>query len=445
MRISTSQIYDSALSGMARSQNQLAKLQNQLSSGRRIITPADDPIGSARALDVTQAKEVTAQFARNQGSAGDRLALVDSQLSSLTDLLQSVRTRVVQAGNTVLSNSDREAIAAELEVRLDDMLALANSRSGEGDFLFSGYQGATMPFARSSGGAPATGSTVAYFGDGGERLLQVTSSQQMAASVTGSELFMNIREGNGIFATEAAGNNGGGAINQGSGVIDAGSVTDRQKWQSAVNGGFPWQGTSNVGLRIEFSSPGGVSSYQLFDVSTPPPPAAALPPKPVGAVMPFTPGQAIPLVTTLPATDFGGQVVINGMPANADAFTIRPSVNKSAFQTMDELISLLRSPLGSGAATTEFSGQLAGHLTNLDQVLANVSRVQTTIGGRLQSLDSLGSNASALDLQYQKTLSDLQDLDYTQAISDFTKVQISLEAAQKSFVSVTGLSLFNHL
>ncbi|WP_313952732.1 flagellar hook-associated protein FlgL [Accumulibacter sp.] len=437
MRISTNQIYDSALLGMGRNQSQLVKLQSQLSSGRRMMTPADDPIASARALDVTQAKEVTAQFARNQGNAGDRLALVDSQLSSLTDLLQSVRTRVIQAGNTVLSNSDREAIAAELDVRLEDMLALANSRNAEGDYLFSGYQGATAPFARN-----AASSAVSYFGDDGERLLQVTSSQQMATNVAGSDLFMNIREGNGTFVTAAGGS--GVGQNQGQGAIDAGSVLDQQKWHSAVNG-FPWQGASNVGLQIEFSSPGGVSSYQLFDVSTPPPPAAAWPPTPVSAVLPYIAGQAIPLSTTVPVTDFGVQVVINGAPVAGDTFTIKPSVNKSAFQTMDELINLLRSPLGAGAAATDYSGKLAGHLSNLDQVLANISRVQTTVGGKLQSLDSLTSNAVALDLQYQKTLSDLQDLDYAQAITDFTRVQVGLEAAQKSFVTATGLSLFSLL
>jgi len=311
MRISTSQIYGSGVLGIERNQNELLKLQNQISSGRRMLTPADDPIAAAQALAVTQSQKVAAQYAKNQGDASDRLGLVDSQLSALTDVLQSVRERAVQAGNTVLADSDRQAIASELEVRLEEMLGIANGRSAEGDYLFSGYQGNTQPFVRSPAAPPGT-SSVSYSGDDGERLLQVGASRQMAVNVTGSDLFT-------------------------------------------------------------------------------------------------------------------------------------PSTNKSVFQTMQDLIDLLHAPIGSPAARTAFSGQLAGHLTDLDQAMANVSRVQSSVGARMQELDALSSNTAAVDIQYQQMLSELQDLDYVKAISDFTRQQVSLEAAQKSFVQISGLSLFNYI
>lgn len=449
MRISTNQMYDAGVRSIERNQDLLTTLQNQISSNRRMLTAADDPVAAARALTITQTKAVGSQYAKNQGNASDRLGLIDSQLTSLTESLQSVRDRVVQAGNTVLQDSDRQAIATELAARFEEVLGIANGRDAGGDYLFSGYQSATSPFARSAAVPPATTSSVSYSGDDGQRLLQVSSSQQMAINVAGSDLFMNIRDGNGRFSTSAAGH-GAGSPNQGSGVIDAGSVLDPQKWQSAVNA-FPWQGTSNLGLQIQFSSVAGVSSYQLFDVSSPPPPSAALPALAVSAVLPFTPGQAISVLTTTqpPAapvtTDFGAQVVIAGSPAAGDSFTIKPSANKSVFQTMQGLIDLLRSPLGSSTSTTDFSSQLQGHLGNLDQALANVSRVQSTVGAHLNELDSLSSTSSSVDVQYQQSLSDIQDLDIVQALSDFTRQQVNLEAAQKSFVQVSGLSLFKYL
>jgi flagellar hook-associated protein 3 FlgL len=259
----------------------------------------------------------------------------------------------------------------------------------------------------------------------------------MAVNVTGSDLFMNVRAGNGSFSTAASGN--AGSPNQGSGVIEAGSVLDHQKWQSALNS-FSWNGPSNRELQVRFSAPG---FYRLFDMSTPPPGG---PTDVSGADIPFTPGQAIPLVTTVPpAADFGAQVVINGAPAAGDTFAITPSTNKSVFQTMQDLIDLLHAPIGSPAARTAFSGQLAGHLTNLDQAMANVSRVHSSVGARMQELDALSSNTTAVDIQYQQMLSGLQDLDYVKAISDFTRQQVSLEAAQKSFVQISGLSLFNYI
>lgn len=450
MRISTSQIYSKAVSSIQRNQSQLVRLQNQISSDRRMLTAADDPVAAARALTISQTKEVASQYAQNQGDATDRLGLVDRQLSAATDLLQTVRARTVQVGNTTLTDADRQTLATELSSYLEELMGIANSRDAEGDYLFSGHQGATPPFAHSSAVPPATASPVAYFGDDGQRALQVSASQQMVTNITGNELFMNIRAGNGTFST-AAGRNVANLPNQGSGQIDIGSVVDPAKWQSAVNSGFPWQGTDNRALQIRFSAPGGVPSYQLFDASTAAPPATPAAPLAVGPVLPFISGQAIPLLTTTqgPApqvtTDFGAQVVITGSPAVGDTFTIQPSGNKSIFQTVQDVIDLLRVPLASGTTRTDFSAQLQTHLNNIDQGLANFERVQTTVGARLAELDSLSSNAASLDIQYQQTLSDLEGLDYAQAISDFTKQQVSLEAAQKSFVQISGLSLFKYL
>lgn len=442
MRISTSQIFDAGALNIQRNQGELFKLQNQLSTGRRILSPADDPVAAAQALVVTQSKEVTAQHVANQDNATSQLGLVDNQLTSLTDLLQNVRERIVQAGNSTLSNSDRQSIATELEANLSQMLGIANSENGSGDFLFSGYQGATRPFAVAASQAalpPATTPPVGYFGDDGERLLQVASSRQMGVNVAGSDVFMNARNGNGTFVAATAGNIGGG-INQGTASIDAGSVLDPQKWQAAVNG-YPWSTPGNPALQVRFSVAAGATTYQLYDVSTPATPVA------VSAAAPFTPGQAISLVTTTPPpTDFGAQVVVQGQPADGDTFSIEPSANQSLFQTMQNLLGILRSPVGATSyTTTQFTNDLGGQLTSVDQALSNVSRVQATVGTRMRELDALSNSSADLDIQFSATLSKLQDLDYAKAITDFTKQQVNLEAAQKSFAQISNLSLFNFL
>lgn len=432
MRISTSQIYESGSLNIQRNQSALFKLQNQLSTGRRVLTPEDDPVAAAQALLVTQSRDVTAQHIENQGNANSQLGLVDSQLSSLTDLLQNVRERVVQAGNTTLTNSDRQAIATELESRLGEMLGIANSQNGSGDYLFSGYQGATKPFAINASlpvVPPASTSPVGYFGDDGERLLQVSSSRQIAVNAPGSDVFMKARSGNGTFVVDTGGNLGGG-INQGEALADAGSVLDPQKWALAVNNPLAGQP-----LEIRFSVVAGVTTYGIYD------PVSAATTGPLA----FTPGQAIPLVTAA-GVDFGSQIVVQGQPANDDTFTVSPSSSQSLFQTMQNLIGILRSSVGSSSyTTTEFTSDLGGQLTNLDQAFDNVGRAQATVGARMRELESLGNTATDLNIQHQQTLSQLQDLDYAKAISEFTQQQTQLEAAQKSFVQISGLSLFNFL
>lgn len=447
MRISTSQIYDAGTLGIQRNQSDLFKLQNQLSTGRRVLTPEDDPVAAAQALVVTQSREVAAQHAENQGNAKSQLGLLEGSLSGLSDLLQNVRERVVQAGNTTLTNADRSYVAKELQGRFEEMLGIANATDGSGQFLFSGYRGATRPFAIDPAVAPVPPATVAavkYSGDDGLRLLQVAPSRQLAGNVAGSEVFMNVRSGNGTFVAAVGGKSTNGvpdvpaAINSGAATIDAGSVLDTQKWQTAVNA-YP-----AGGFRIEFAVAAGTTTYQIYDGAN-----NALLATPAA----YTPGQAIrlqqtqtsPPLATAPA-DFGAEVVVQGLPANGDSFTVGPSTNQSLFTTLQNLVGLLNARVGDASlSATEFSVRLSAELSNLDRGLDNVSRVRADVGSRLKELDALSSQVEDLGLQYATTLSDLQDLDYAAAISDYTKKQLQLEAAQKSFAQISGLSLFSIL
>ena len=440
MRISTSQIFEGGALGIQNNQSNLFRLQNQMSTGRRMLSPEDDPVAAAQALLITQAKEVTGQHMENQKSASSQLGLVDAQLGSLTDLIQNVRERVIQAGNTNLDTGNRGAIATSLEAQLVELVGLANTQNGVGDYLFSGYQGGTLPFAVSGAAAvsPAVDSPYAYYGDNGERLLQVGASRQLGINVSGNDVFMAAKNGNGSFAVQTGGNTAGG-INQGSAVSTGGSVTDPQQWASAVNG-FAWSDVTKPALQVRFSVVGAVTTYTLYDISVPAAPVAL-----TGGADVFTPGQAIPLAATGPVQDFGAQLVVTGQPADNDTFAITPSTSQSLFQTLQNIIGLLRTPIGPANTSAEYTNDLGLQLQGLDRALDNTARVQADVGTRMHELDTLTSTSEDVDLQYATTLSKLQDLDYVKAISEFTQQQTQLEAAQKSFVTVSQLSLFNYL
>lgn len=430
MRISTSQIFDAGALGIQRNQQGLYHLQNQLSSGRRVLTPQDDPVAAAQALVVTQSKDINAQYVENQGNASAQLGLLDANLTSLADLLQAARERAVEAtGN--LTDAQRGFIATDLQIKLNAMVGLANTDDGTGQFMFSGYQGATRPFAVDGSIAPvppATTPPIVYFGDDGERQLQVEASTRMAGNVSGAELFMDIRSGNGTFATAVGGNSGGG-INQGTALIDAGSVTNPAQWNAAVN--------AHGSFRVEFSMGGSGLEYQIYDAAN----VAML-----TAPTAYSPGQAIPLQkTTAPAASFGAQVVVSGTPAVGDRFTVAPSVNQSMFKTLQNLIGAIQTPVNATFTTTELNNRIKAEVTNLDDALNNLARVRADVGSRMNELASLTSGAKDRDLQYSTALSDLQDLDYVSAISSFNQQQMQLEAAQKSFAQIQSLSLFSIL
>lgn len=399
MRVSTNQMFDTVVSTLQRQSSSLLHTQQQVATGRRMVTPSDDPVAAARALEVSQSAQINSQYGANQANARETLGMVESRLGAVGDVLQYVRTRAVEAGNAILSDTDRRAIATDLRAQFDELMALANSQDGSGQYLFAGYQSANKPFAGGPDG------TVSYSGDDGRRALQVSSSRQLPVSDSGSDLFMRIRSGNGSFEATAA------AANSGGGIIDPGSVTD------------PGALTGND-YSVRFSVAGGVTTYTVVNETT------------SATVVPATaydPGAAI-------AFD-GVSVSVRGAPANGDRFDIEPSSSRSVFESLSRLITAVETP-GGGA---RLANDLGNALGNLDQAQENVLRVRAGTGSRQLEIDALAGIGEDLNVQYSAALSRLQDLDYAEAVSRLTRDQTALEASQKAFMRVSGLSLFNYL
>ncbi len=227
MRVSSNMIFDQSVRTMNQQTSDLLHTQQQISTGRRILTPSDDPVAAAQALQVTQAQDINTQYATNQSNAQSSLGLEDSQLASVSDILNQVRTLAVQGANSTLSNSDRASIATQMRASFSELLGIANATDGNGQYLFSGYQGDTQPFSATVGGNPPS----TYAGDNGQRLQQVAASRQIPVSDSGNAVFNDIKSGNGLFTTNYA------TGNTGSGVIDSGSISDPTKWNNASNSG----------------------------------------------------------------------------------------------------------------------------------------------------------------------------------------------------------------
>ena len=184
MRVSTNMIYDQGVRALQTQSAALLYTGQQIATGRKILTPADDPVASARALDVTQSRSVNKQFITNQGYAEDALKLVEGQLDGAGEIIQYARERVLAAGNPALSDVDRKSIATDLRAQFDAMLAVANTRDANGDYLFAGYKSDKPAFDGNSATL-----TAAYDGDQGIRTMQVSSSRFMPVSFGGERVF----------------------------------------------------------------------------------------------------------------------------------------------------------------------------------------------------------------------------------------------------------------
>lgn len=445
MRITTGMIFDAGVRAINRQTASLLHLQQQVASGRRILTPSDDPVAAARALEVTQASDVVAQFKENHNNASSALGLEEAQLSSASDLLARVRELAVQGGNTSLSSSDRRAITAELRSRFEELTGIANATDGTGQYIFSGFMGSTKAFGGTVENILA-GSEIVYSGDDGQRRLQVSPTRFLEISDSGNDVFKRVRNGNGYFVTDYPRGAGGVGTNTGTGIIDGGSVTDPAAWNARPANSF------SIDFSVDNTVVPPVTYYDIVDTAsgnsmlTGAPPT--LPPTALTGQRVYQSGQPISLKSqgAEPAFDFGGQVLVSGAPANGDSFSIAPSSSQSIFATLAKLIGAMESATtGASGSTALLANDIGFALTNLDQATDNILRIRSQIGARMSEIDSLSSVNEDLSLQYQQTLSQLQDLDYAKTISDLTRKQTDLQAAQQSFVKMSQLSLFNYL
>jgi flagellar hook-associated protein 3 FlgL len=406
MRIATSTIFEAGTRQLGTLQSDMAKLQLQMSTNKRVVSPSDDPIAASRALEVTQSQSINTQLDTNRANARSSLSQEEVILNGVTELMSSVQELVVKAGNASLGDADRASIATELEGRLSDLLGLANSTDGNGAYMFSGYKSATQPFNQTTTGAQ-------YDGDQGQRNVQIGSTRSIPISNSGSAVFENNPTGNGRFQTGAA------ASNTGAGIISSGTVTD----VSQLTG-------HKYALAFKVAGEPAVTTYTVNDNSTTPPTA-------VQSDQPYKAGQSI---------SFGGMSMdIKGVPADGDTFTVAPSEKQSVFTTITSLIDTLRSPTIGSAGKAALANGLNQASDNMKSAYDTVLTARSSIGSRLTELDSLDSTGDDLNIQYASTLSDLVDLDLVKTYSMFTQQQVTLTAAQKSFTTMSGLSLFNFI
>jgi flagellar hook-associated protein 3 FlgL len=181
---------------------------------------------------------------------------------------------------------------------------------------------------------------------------------------------------------------------------------------------------------INFTVGAGGTSYDVVDKNLPAP----------GTIL-----SSQPYVPGTPITFDGMQMNVNGAPANGDTFDVKSSQKQSLFTTLADLSLALRTPATDATSQAALTNSLGIAGDNLSNALDNVLKVQSSVGARLTEIDNLDSAGSQLDLHYQSTLSDLQDLDLYSAYSLFTQQQVTLTAAQKAFGLVSGLSLFNYI
>ena len=398
MRVTQSLEQSQFLTAINQLESNISTTQNQISSGLSFTTAAQNPIAAGLVTDYNQALTQSQQYDTNSNSAQTSLNTEDSALTQMQNSLQSLRDLALEANNSDESPQDLSAIATQATQIQSTLLSIANTQDGNGNFIFAGFSTQSQPFALS-----ATGAT--YSGDQGQRQVQIAPGQTVVVGDNGDLVFNQIKTGNGTFqATAAAGNTG-------TGVVSTATVAD----PTAYTGGT---------YSIDFTAP---NTYQVLDANNN-----------VVTSGTFTSGQAISFA--------GVQVTLTGQPAAGDSFSVAPSTNQSIFTTVQNLVSALQQQgTTSGAGEAQLNNSINVAINNIDQALNQSETVQSSVGARLNSITTQQSMASSQQVQLQKSISNLQSLDYPTAITSLDEQNTTLSAAMQAFTLTQGLSLFKFI
>ncbi|RCV90940.1 flagellar hook-associated protein FlgL [Billgrantia montanilacus] len=420
MRISTVTMFDQSVSSMNRQQGDFLKVGQQIASGRRVVNPSDDPQASSRAVGVSQAKAITEQFADARVSARNTLSQSESVLNSVSDAVTSAKTLLIQAASDTLSDSDRQSVASELRGIYETLLGQANASDGNGRYLFGGYQDSSAPFVRNENG-------VTYVGDNNSRAQRIDASREMPVADNGIRIFNSVASGAG-YLSEAGKLDADGNIDVGNG----GNVTF--SGPQVTNNSGPDYGNA---FRVDFSSDGITHTYtvRMQDAD--------------GTWVDTTPAQNdVPYDPAGQAINVGGlRLELQGTPEDGDGirFATADNMNHDLFKTLEKALNVLENPAATPTEKAELRNTLRTTMRELDNSLDNVLTVRASMGARLNELDVVDAVSGNRMMNYEQTLSDLVDLDYSEAIAEYSLRQVGLQAAQKAFVDVKGLSLFNFL
>jgi len=395
-RISTGMMFNQSISMMMAKQSKMNHLEQQLATGKKLVSAKDDPVAAGTAVGLDRAVAELDRFARNGDVVENRLGLQENALAQAGEMMAHITELTIQANNPALSAADLKSIASELKSVRDGLLSLANSTDGTGRYLFGGTDDADAPFKLSNG-------VVTYNGDQTQRQVEVAPDTFVKDALPGSEIFLRIRTGDGTLDGSAAGTNTG-----------TGVLTTFGRDPASGN----WDGASYT---LRFTGP---DVYEVVDATNT-----------VVKTGAFKAGEDI--------TFEGVSMRIEGEPKAGDSFGIGAADARDIFSTLDGMINALDNAADDPTAVARQQNILQAGIRDVARASEKFIDARAAGGAQLKAIDDAGALRDANGVTLKTTLSAMRDLDYAEAIGQYQLEQISLQAAQTIFTQMQQMSLFN--
>jgi len=180
LRITNKVLVNGYLTDLNRNLENMSKLQEQMSSGKEVRRPSDDPFKVARTMELTEDISINERYSKNIDEGLGWLNSVESSMGLMTDALQTIREKTVAGGNVTNSTTERKAIADNIKALKDTIVSLGNTVF-DGRYIFGGDKTTEPPFAIEAG-------KVEYNGSKNGIIREFAPGVRMDVGVTGDKL-----------------------------------------------------------------------------------------------------------------------------------------------------------------------------------------------------------------------------------------------------------------
>lgn len=455
MRISTNQAFSNSLTSLQDIYSELLQTQEQISTGKRVLSAADDPVAATRILNLQEDNALLSRYRDNITLATNNISEQESLLDATLVAVQRLEELTIQAGDGALSHQDRIAIAQETQEIYEQLVSIGNSQNARGEYLFAGSQAEQAPYTIQPDGK------VVYNGDEAEREVEIAGGSFVSIRDSGFDIFENISNKHRV--NTSTNNDNGYYISAGDlaneTVFDdfydnyvgiaapqttTLTLTDNR---DATNVNFP---NIDPDFSVTYTLPDGTgpiaaTNVNYLNIDTYSDDRFLEVQVDLSDVM----GQVFTLY--LPVDDNGAVVGAGdsdgtgATPGEQSEFYIDRQETQGLMGLAYELTQLLHEPGEANAANQNMTSRLGAILDNLDSAGRNIDSISASIGARLNLLDSTDALHEESEIFNAAALSSIEDVDFAEALSNLTLQETILEAAQSSFVRVNSLSLFDRL
>ncbi|GAB2689867.1 flagellar hook-associated protein FlgL [Aliiglaciecola sp. 3_MG-2023] len=406
-RISTNQLYDRSINTITQNQGTLSDVQQQLSSGKKLLRPSDDPVGAAQVVRLTEDLDKITQYKRNNDLLTNSLQQEEVVLSNINNALDKARQLMIQSGNGVYDESDLQAIGIEIGAIRDEVFSLMNTQNSNGEYIFAGYQSQTEAFTYNPSAADQK---YTFSGDDGVKHIQVSDAMNIQSNSSGKSVFENVLARLNFSVT------GDSGLASFSSVISEQSAFDKfheNNYDAVTAANNQFQGTIIAGNQVQIEN---VGTGDIIDTVN------------------FTSGE--------PFVFKGIEFNLEGSVGDTFDFQLDKPEKNNIAETLNNFYLALNAGDLSDKGLNE---AIADALVGIDNGSKSLANATSSLGGRMNVAESVYESNLDLEIANKTARANIEDVDYAEAVSELSKQETALQAAQATFSRVTGLTLFDYI